>query len=180
MFGRYCFFSDLETYSDTKEAYMRKRSSGRIQRYFYDAKEKIRNSPQYAKNAKSRHMLDALMEEFMVQLQKDEYFAFFFDRKCAQRGAICDHNGVFVCQGLWNDERCTYAAGDAPSEHRINPYCSREQRVLFTTWNLDHRWVLFLNFERVFSTPRWTHDFMNSNLLKRIGLIRSCADIVPQ
>ena len=119
---------------------MRKRSSGRIQRYFYDAKEKIRNSRVYAENVTSRRLLDALMEEFVTALQQDEYFAYFFDRRCAQRGAICDQNGVFVCQGLWNSECCSYAAADASSgQHRINPYSSREQRVIFTTWNLDHR-----------------------------------------
>lgn len=150
---RLCFVcADLETYANTKETYMRKRCSGRIQRYFYDAKEKIRNSRLYAENAASRCLLDALMDEFMATLRRDEYFAYFFDRTCAERGAICDQNGVFVCQGLWNSECCAYAAGDASAnEHRINPYSSREQRVVFTTWNLDHRY-------EALSTEGWIED----------------------
>lgn len=48
--------------------------------------------------------------------------------------ALCDERGQFRCQGLWNRERCAYAA----DEHRINPYASREAAILFQIWNLDH------------------------------------------
>ncbi|XP_015430361.1 PREDICTED: DNA fragmentation factor subunit beta [Dufourea novaeangliae] len=47
--------------------------------------------------------------------------------------AICDNKGEFRCGGVWNADNCAY--GD---RHRINPYRSREELILFSTWNLDH------------------------------------------
>lgn len=47
---------------------------------------------------------------------------------------ICDWKGEFKCQGAWNASECSYAG-----RHRINPYRSREELVLFSTWNLDHK-----------------------------------------
>ncbi|XP_066599022.1 DNA fragmentation factor subunit beta [Prorops nasuta] len=48
--------------------------------------------------------------------------------------ALCNGNGEFKCEGVWNTEKCLY--GD---RHRINPYRSKEELVLFSTWNLDHK-----------------------------------------
>ena len=55
-------------------------------------------------------------------------------RSKEQQVPLCDANGAFRCNGLWNLERCSY--GD---KHKINPYRSREDLVLFSTWNLDHK-----------------------------------------
>lgn len=48
--------------------------------------------------------------------------------------AICDDKGEFQCEGRWNMNGCAY--GD---RHKINPYRSKEELVLFSTWNLDHK-----------------------------------------
>lgn len=48
--------------------------------------------------------------------------------------AICDKKGEFRCEGRWNADGCAY--GD---RHKINPYRSREELALFSTWNLDHK-----------------------------------------
>lgn len=48
--------------------------------------------------------------------------------------AICDKMGEFRCEGRWNANGCAY--GD---KHRINPYRSKEELALFSTWNLDHK-----------------------------------------
>ncbi|XKL68944.1 hypothetical protein PGB90_006713 [Kerria lacca] len=132
------WFEDLETFAETKEDFMRKRSSGRIQRYFYDTKDKIRNSHLYLENISARQSLNSLLQNFYERLKRDEFFAYYFDRTCS-KGAICDNSGLFVCQGLWNNDMCSYIAGDIESDHQINPYTSKEQRVIFCTWNLDHR-----------------------------------------
>ncbi|XP_012288739.1 DNA fragmentation factor subunit beta [Orussus abietinus] len=50
------------------------------------------------------------------------------------RIALCDKNGEFRCSGVWNAEKCPYG-----ERHRINPYRSREDLILFSTWNLDHK-----------------------------------------
>ncbi|XP_040167924.1 DNA fragmentation factor subunit beta [Anopheles arabiensis] len=47
--------------------------------------------------------------------------------------ALCSERGDFRCMGVWKDERCRYAS------HRINPYASRENLILFQVWNLDHQ-----------------------------------------
>ncbi|XP_011877660.1 PREDICTED: DNA fragmentation factor subunit beta [Vollenhovia emeryi] len=47
--------------------------------------------------------------------------------------AICDKKGEFRCEGRWNTDGCPY--GD---KHKINPYRSKEELALFSTWNLDH------------------------------------------
>ncbi|RLU19344.1 hypothetical protein DMN91_007901 [Ooceraea biroi] len=48
--------------------------------------------------------------------------------------AICDKKGEFRCEGRWNMDGCAY--GD---RHKINPYRSKEELALFSTWNLDHK-----------------------------------------
>nr|CAD7261019.1 unnamed protein product [Timema shepardi] len=49
---------------------------------------------------------------------------------------LCDDKGEFQCQGRWDRPECLY---NESSRHVINPYCSKEARVLFQIWNLDHR-----------------------------------------
>lgn len=48
--------------------------------------------------------------------------------------AMCDRNGEFRCGGVWNADSCAYG-----ERHRINPYRSREELILFSTWNFDHK-----------------------------------------
>jgi DNA fragmentation factor, 40 kD, beta subunit len=48
--------------------------------------------------------------------------------------AICDRKGEFKCEGRWNADGCPYG-----ERHRINPYRSKEELALFSTWNLDHQ-----------------------------------------
>lgn len=47
--------------------------------------------------------------------------------------SLCDQQGVFRCHGSWDSDVCKYPG------HRINPYSSRENVVLFQVWNLDHQ-----------------------------------------
>nr|CAD7392670.1 unnamed protein product [Timema cristinae] len=49
---------------------------------------------------------------------------------------LCNDRGEFQCQGRWDRPECPY---NESSRHVINPYCSKEARVLFQIWNLDHR-----------------------------------------
>lgn len=48
--------------------------------------------------------------------------------------ALCDHTGEFRCYGVWNEDKCSYS-----DKHKINPYRSKEELVLFSTWNFDHK-----------------------------------------
>ncbi|XP_001599808.1 DNA fragmentation factor subunit beta [Nasonia vitripennis] len=56
------------------------------------------------------------------------------ERSKGEMTALCDETGEFRCSGVWKNDKCLYA-----DRHKINPYRSREELVLFSTWNLDHK-----------------------------------------
>jgi len=45
--------------------------------------------------------------------------------------------GNFICRGRWDASHCQHTAA-AANNHTINPYASREARIVFSTWNFDH------------------------------------------
>lgn len=47
--------------------------------------------------------------------------------------SLCNELGEFRCHGLWSGDYCQY------KNHRINPYASRENMIIFSQWNLDHQ-----------------------------------------
>uniref|UniRef100_A0A336MRH6 CSON000246 protein n=1 Tax=Culicoides sonorensis TaxID=179676 RepID=A0A336MRH6_CULSO len=47
--------------------------------------------------------------------------------------SLCTFKGDFRCFGEWSKSVCDY------QNHNINPYASRENLILFQTWNLDHQ-----------------------------------------
>lgn len=54
--------------------------------------------------------------------------------KTRQQIVLCDRRGEFKCGGVWKVKKCQYG-----ERHRINPYRSREELIVFSTWNLDHK-----------------------------------------
>ena len=62
----------------------------------------------------------------------------YFDREAKPEERLCDDEGCFCCEGEYNKNGCDI-------KHSINPYLSREQRIIFSTWNLDHVLVFFMN-----------------------------------
>lgn len=242
---------------------MHRRCQDRIRGYLYKTIEQIKASETWTSNRQARLHLHHVIEYFKLQLRKDHYFGYYFDRsrsfqpncedeldrtehqetdcyehcpckldyyddmenetealaepkfedsiapqedetdakritrlsdsaESAERKAnadrtekepcpfktvtrnrehqvsLCNANGEFRCDGLWNLERCSYG-----ERHRINPYRSHEELVLFSTWNFDHKWVQwgseFITFSRTIfqvdyhesrrmSRPRKAHD----------------------
>lgn len=59
---------------------------------------------------------------------------------------LCDQKGEFKCDGVWNKDHCMYEG-----QHRINPYRSKEEVILFSTWNLDHRFEIILDLITFFA-----------------------------
>lgn len=57
--------------------------------------------------------------------------ACYFDRTARPDERLCDMNGLFQCEGPYDEDKCS-------GFHFINPYASREARIIFSTWNLDH------------------------------------------
>lgn len=60
---------------------------------------------------------------------KDKYIELTHLKK-----SLCTSRGDFYCGGRWSDNTCQYN-----QMHIINPYSSRENLILFQTWNLDHQ-----------------------------------------
>lgn len=195
---------------------MHRRCQDRIRGYLYKTIEQIRASEIYNNDRKARLKLDRVIVFFKLQLKKDHYFGFYFDRSYAPKAdsnndeqpsasltddetdspgkcryphcpcrlnwseyemyimglsadevdakkftqtkeeiqkleeekckykiierdvsnmePLCDSKGEFHCSGTWNLDKCAYAG-----RHKINPYRSKEEMVLFSTWNLDHK-----------------------------------------
>ncbi|XP_065161874.1 DNA fragmentation factor subunit beta isoform X1 [Atheta coriaria] len=121
------WFQGVESRAKTKEEYMFRRSQDRIKKYFYATKDdllKNRDLP-----AERVHELCATLS---AALKDARYFGAYFDRRDA--AAMCTPHGDFQCQGRWDAPACRYRLA-----HVINPYRSYEERIVFQTWNLDHR-----------------------------------------
>ncbi|XP_014260828.1 DNA fragmentation factor subunit beta-like [Cimex lectularius] len=121
----------VETGCRTKEAYMEMRCRERIRGYFHSAVKLLRLSDVYAAK---KLQVERLKDDLKAKLDKSKCEGHYFNRTVAR--AMCDAKGVFTCGGLWDRERCNHNRGEG---HKINPYKSREQRIIFSTWNLDHR-----------------------------------------
>ncbi|XP_057659925.1 DNA fragmentation factor subunit beta [Diorhabda carinulata] len=126
------WFEGLNTNAKTKEEYMFKRAQDRIRSYFYKTKDELRN-----RNDLPRNAVNDLFLELDAKLKLNKYHGCYFDRASSRNDddmkSICNSEGTFRCQGRWDREQCLYAP-----RHSINPYNSRESRIVFQTWNLDH------------------------------------------
>ncbi|XP_043237611.1 DNA fragmentation factor subunit beta-like [Amphibalanus amphitrite] len=123
------WFEGLDTGATTKEEYMRRRCESRVRTYFYKSRDQVRGD-----RSAPLAVLEPLLDEMMQQLKQDRFNGHYFDRSSLLKsGRLCDDEGEFECQGLFSKSQCGY------DEHRINPYRSREDRIVFSTWNLDHR-----------------------------------------
>lgn len=133
-----CFFlnsqTGLDTRAKTKEEYMFRRAQDRIRGYFYKTKDELKHKQL------PKEKLDTLLKQLQEMLQRCQFFGYYFDRRFAisaigdyNKKSICDDYGKFICKGTWNKDCCLYG-----NNHEINPYKSKEARIIFQTWNLDH------------------------------------------
>lgn len=104
----------------------------------------------------------------METLKEAKYNGCYFDRTGHEDHRLCTQEGWFTCQ-VWQEGLQEWPVGggvyeasiqkeylelhlsplpplqgafdrDACSSlHSINPYSSQESRIIFSTWNLDHR-----------------------------------------
>nr|XP_014281671.1 DNA fragmentation factor subunit beta isoform X2 [Halyomorpha halys] len=125
------WFEGLETNYTSKEAFLRRRCKDRISGYFYKAKSDLLKSQT---NLTEKKLTEILLNRLKGQLRKCDFNGGYFDRK--DNACLCDESGFFKCSGAWNKEKCLYLKS---RRHIINPYASREERIVFSTWNLDHR-----------------------------------------
>lgn len=112
---------------------MFRRAQDRIRSYFYKTRADLLKMEDLPANH-----LNRLLDELQKRLKKLDYFGCYFDRSYntgdQKMTSICDETGTFLCQGRWNKEICLYKP-----VHSINPYSTKEERIIFQIWNLDHR-----------------------------------------
>ncbi|XP_066139556.1 DNA fragmentation factor subunit beta [Euwallacea fornicatus] len=127
------WFEGLDTRAKSKEEYMFRRAQDRIRTYYYKTKEDLLHATHLPADK-----LNALLTELQTKLKLNKYNGHLFDRHAAIGNSnlkpLCDSMGKFYCDGRWDKRACLYVP-----KHSINPYTSREERIIFQTWNLDHR-----------------------------------------
>lgn len=120
------WFDGLSQSFNTKEDVMRNAAKSRVRKYFCNAKESFEKASKRAQT-----ILSKTLAQFQGELKKQQYYGDYFARSASQELRLCCEDGWFSCEGPYNEENCVKL-------HKINPYGSKENRVLFSTWNLDH------------------------------------------
>ncbi|KAG7303005.1 hypothetical protein JYU34_013013 [Plutella xylostella] len=130
------WFQGLEPSEKSKEHSMSKRVKERMRGYYYKTKSALQASDLYvhSKNGLGKKLIDQFLTDLRTLLESNKYNESYFNRKADEDMRLCKNTGLFECGGLWNEAKCTYEG-----DHVINPYRSREERIIFQTWNLDHR-----------------------------------------
>jgi len=130
------WFKGIDSSSATKEEFMGRRSKERIQNYMNKTKDDLRKSETYQNDQTCRKKLNEALQKMNFHLKANKYCGGYFDRSVAS-DRLCDSVGNFKCRGRWDNSQCQYT-GVADNNHMINPYASREARIVFSTWNFDH------------------------------------------
>ncbi|XP_001376769.3 DNA fragmentation factor subunit beta [Monodelphis domestica] len=121
------WFEGLESRFRSKSSYLRYSCESRIRSYLKEVNAHattLKPQPQAEYLKIIGHMYE--------KLKSTRYNGSYFDRRDKGRERLCTAEGWFSCQGPFDLDSCL-------SIHSINPYSNRESRILFSTWNLDHR-----------------------------------------
>ncbi|XP_038123488.1 DNA fragmentation factor subunit beta [Cyprinodon tularosa] len=122
------WFNGVDSRFKTKSAYMKFNCESRIRGYM----KEVDGATQSIQKAKVRAEFLKTSKCLGEMLKEDKYNGKYFDRTEKESGRLCTKEGWFTCQGSFDQKLCQ-------SLHSINPYGSRESRIVFSTWNLDHR-----------------------------------------
>ncbi|KAK3566435.1 hypothetical protein QTP86_032579 [Hemibagrus guttatus] len=122
------WFEGIDTRFKTKSSYMKHNCEQRIRSYL----KEVDSHAHTIKNAKQKCEYLKVVASMAEKLKSMRYHGSYFDRSEKELHRLCTKEGWFSCQGAFNLDKCE-------SLHSINPYGNRESRILFSTWNLDHR-----------------------------------------
>ncbi|XP_061591041.1 DNA fragmentation factor subunit beta [Cololabis saira] len=122
------WFTGVDTRFKTKSAYMKSNCESRIRGYMKEVDDASKN----IQKAKVREEFLKTSKSLVEMLKTARYNGSYFDRTEKEPNRLCTREGWFTCQGAFDQKVCQ-------SLHSINPYGSRESRIIFSTWNLDHR-----------------------------------------
>jgi len=95
---------------------------------------KVQDSANAESDGEIKKTLRTVISDFKTELKSCNYYGSYFARSAECSDRFCDETGWFLCEGSHDEDSCT-------RHHTINPYASRDARVLFSTWNLDHQYV---------------------------------------
>ncbi|XP_029575137.1 DNA fragmentation factor subunit beta [Salmo trutta] len=122
------WFQGIDVRFKTKSAYMKYNCESRIRGYM----KEVDSYAQTIQKPKLKAEYKKTAESLVMQLKSDKYNGCYFNRTEKELNRLCTEDGWFSCQGAFDQDECI-------SLHSINPYGNRESRILFSTWNLDHR-----------------------------------------
>ncbi|KAG9332808.1 hypothetical protein JZ751_014907 [Albula glossodonta] len=120
--------SGIDSRFKTKSAYMKFNCESRIRGYMKDVDGFVQSIQSTKVQREYKKIADCMTEK----LKSAKYNGCYFDRNEKESNRLCTKEGWFSCQGAFDQDKCN-------SLHSINPYGSRESRIVFSTWNLDHR-----------------------------------------
>ncbi|KAM3923492.1 DNA fragmentation factor subunit beta [Leptodactylus fuscus] len=121
------WFEGLEPRYKNKSNYMRNSCESRIRSYMKEVQGTAASVDPAVRDEYTK-----LIETMCNELRAVKYNGCYFDRTEEKTGRLCTAEGWFSCQGPFDMDNCS-------SKHSINPYSNKESRILFSTWNLDHR-----------------------------------------
>ncbi|XP_017266858.1 DNA fragmentation factor subunit beta [Kryptolebias marmoratus] len=122
------WFSGIDARFKTKSAYMKFNCESRIRGYMKEVDDATKTIQKAKIKAEFLKASKCLLE----MVKNARYNGSYFDRTEEESDRLCTREGWFTCQGSFDVKMCQ-------SLHSINPYGSRETRIIFSTWNLDHR-----------------------------------------
>ncbi|XP_053481441.1 DNA fragmentation factor subunit beta [Ictalurus furcatus] len=122
------WFKGIDLRFKTKSSYMKHNCEQRIRSYLKEVDSHART----IQNSKQKSEYQKVAASMAEKLKSMHYHGTYFDRREKELHRLCTKEGWFSCQGAFNLDQCE-------SLHSINPYGNRESRILFSTWNLDHR-----------------------------------------
>ncbi|KAM4703139.1 DNA fragmentation factor subunit beta [Rhinophrynus dorsalis] len=121
------WFEGIESRFKDKSSYMRFSCASRVRSY---VKEVQNHSDTVGPEARDEYKI--ITNTMCSALKAANYNGCYFDRTEQEANRLCNQDGWFKCQGAFDIDACA-------STHSINPYSNRESRIVFSTWNLDHR-----------------------------------------
>ncbi|MCJ8734799.1 hypothetical protein PDJAM_G00239500 [Pangasius djambal] len=122
------WFEGIDVRFKTKSSYMKHNCEQRIRSYL----KEVDSHAHTIQNAKQKGEYQKVAASMAEKLKSMRYHGSYFDRTEKELHRLCTKEGWFSCQGAFNLDQCE-------ALHSINPYGNRESRILFSTWNLDHR-----------------------------------------
>ncbi|MBN3270786.1 DFFB factor, partial [Polyodon spathula] len=122
------WFEGMNSRFKTKSAYMKYNGESRVRGYLKEVEDYTGS----IKSLKVQGEYQKIVATMVKQLKTVKYNGCYFDRREKGDNRLCTPEGWFSCQGAFDADKCL-------SLHSINPYGNRESRILFSTWNLDHR-----------------------------------------